>query len=125
MVIFDRVLSCTKGLSDALQSTQLDLAKAADLISATIEIVKELQTDSEWEKVYSYSASVAKLRHIPPKAATARPRKPLRRFDEGILYETAGARKEQTCELYKVNLYYPVLDALLFDLKRSFTNKKT
>ena len=124
LVIFDRVLSCTKGLSDALQSTQLDLAKAADLVSATIEIVEEFRTDSEWEKVYSYSESVAKLRHITPEAATARPRRPPRRFDEGILYETTGAREEeQTSELYKVNLYYPVLDALLFELKRRFTNK--
>ena len=37
LVIFDRILSCTKGLSDTLQSTQLDLARAADLVSATIE----------------------------------------------------------------------------------------
>ena len=47
LVILDRVLSCTKCLSDALQSTQLDLAKAADLVSATIEIVEEFRIDSE------------------------------------------------------------------------------
>ena len=36
LVIFDRILSCTKSLSYTLQSTQLDLARAADLVSATI-----------------------------------------------------------------------------------------
>ena len=34
LVIFDRVLSCTKSLSDALQSTQLNVAKATDLVSS-------------------------------------------------------------------------------------------
>ena len=37
LVIFDRILSCTKSLSDTLQSTQLDLVRAADLVSATID----------------------------------------------------------------------------------------
>ena len=124
LVIFDRVLSCTKSLSDALQSTQLDLAKAADLVSTTIEIVEEFRMDSEWEKVYSYTESIAKLHHITPESTTVRSRRPPRRFDEGILYKTTGARETgQMSESYKVNLYYPVIDALLFELKQRFTDK--
>lgn len=38
LVVFDRLLSCSKGLSNVLQSTQLDLAKAGDLVSALISI---------------------------------------------------------------------------------------
>ena len=34
LVVFDRLLSCSKGLSDVLQ---LDLAKVAGLVSALIE----------------------------------------------------------------------------------------
>ena len=49
LVIFDSVLSCTKRLSDALQGTQMDLSKAVDLVSATIEIVEEFRTDQEWK----------------------------------------------------------------------------
>ena len=50
LVIFDRLLTCSKGLSDILQSTKIDLGKAGDLITATIEIVEIFQSDSEWEK---------------------------------------------------------------------------
>ena len=101
LVIFDRVLSCTKSLSDALQSTQLDLARAADLVSTTIEIVEEFRMDSEWEKVYSYTESVAKLHHITPESTTVPSRRTPRRFDEGILYETTGARETgQVSESY-------------------------
>ena len=75
LVIFDRVVSCTKSLSDALQSTQLDLTKAADLVSTTIEIVEEFRMDSEWEKVYFYTESVAKLHHITPESTTVQSRR--------------------------------------------------
>ncbi len=40
LITFDRVLSCTKRLSDLLQSKQCDLAKATDLVSATIETLE-------------------------------------------------------------------------------------
>ena len=70
LIIFDRVLSWTKSLSDALQSTELDLAKAAYLVSTTIEIPEEFPMDSEWEKVYSYTESMAKLHHITPESTT-------------------------------------------------------
>ena len=46
-----------KGLSDAVQCSNLDLAKAANLVSATIEIFQKLQTDREWEKVFKYHVS--------------------------------------------------------------------
>ena len=46
-MIFDRILSSTKCLSDALQGNQLDLAKAADLVSSTTETVQEFKTDCE------------------------------------------------------------------------------
>ena len=45
LITFDKILSITKGLSDVLQSATLDLAKAADLVSETIETIKDFQTD--------------------------------------------------------------------------------
>ena len=64
LCIFDKVLSITKGLSDVLQSASLDLAKAADLVSATIETLEDLRTDSYWDCLFTYVESVAKLHSI-------------------------------------------------------------
>lgn len=61
----------------------LDLARAVDLVSTTINIVEKFRMDSEWEKVYSYTES---LHHIKPESTTVRSRRTPRRFDEGILY---------------------------------------
>ena len=66
LVIFDRILSCTKSLSDTLQSTQLDLARAADLVSVTIETLEEFRFDKEWQKVFQYCDSVCKIHNITP-----------------------------------------------------------
>ena len=46
-----------KGCSDDLQSTQVDLAKAADPVSATTT----LEEYHLWEMLYSYSVSIAEL----------------------------------------------------------------
>ena len=41
LIIFRRILSCTKSLSDQLQSATIDMACAADLAGATIETFEE------------------------------------------------------------------------------------
>ena len=64
LVIFSRILSCTKGLSDQLQSSTIDMAKAADLVSATVGILQEYRTDSKWEEVFKYVQDVASLHNI-------------------------------------------------------------
>ena len=64
LVMFDRILSCTKCLSDQLQSTQVDLAKAADLVLATKSTLEEYRTDTFWEKIYAHSQKIAELHTI-------------------------------------------------------------
>ncbi len=126
LVIFDRVLSITKSLSDVLQGTQLNLAKAADLVAATVETLEKFRSDCEWDKVFLYSESVAKLHNLAvnSESTICRTRRPPKRFDEGILYDTTGAREtDRTSETYKINLYYLVIDTLLSELKRRFTDK--
>ena len=46
LLSFDRILSCTKSLSDQLQSVQLDLASAVDLVYATKSTLEEYRSDS-------------------------------------------------------------------------------
>ena len=58
LIIFDRLLVRTKGLSDLLQNTQLNLAEAASLVSGTIELLNVFRTNIEWDKVYNYAKSV-------------------------------------------------------------------
>ena len=52
LITFWRVLSCTKSLSDQLQSREIDLAKAADLVLATTITLKEFRSDNQWNHIY-------------------------------------------------------------------------
>ena len=121
LVMFDSILSCSKSLSDAPQGTQLDLKKAGDLVSATIETFTEYRSDSQWCKFLSYSKDVAKLYSIPI-VVERRSRRPPSRYDGDVIWETTGGSNELSNDL-KVSLYYPVLHSFLSELKCRFSNK--
>lgn len=125
LITFDRVLSCTKSLSDQLQGTQIDLSKAADLVLATESTLKEFRSDKAWNQVYRYAQSIAELHNIEVHSPRQlRQRKAPCRFVDSIILESTGAREPpSTSDEYKVALYYPVLDAFLAELERRFSNK--
>ena len=64
LMIFDRILCCTKKLSDLLQSQGCDLAKSTELVSATIETFEEFRSDSSWNQIFPYAEKVAKVHRI-------------------------------------------------------------
>ncbi len=90
LVIFDCVLSCTKMLSDLLQSRSCDLAKASDLVSGTIETIEEYRSDTFWEHLYSYVQDVAKLCAIPLSCLDERRRQTRvpSRLDQSVVLES-------------------------------------
>ena len=127
LIVFDKVLSITKGLSDVLQSTTLELAKAADLVSGTIETLADLQSDTYWNRLFTYIESVAKLhsidiignhlsrkRKLPSHLCNA----------DTVLLESTGSREAlTTSQQFKVGLYYPVLDVFLMELNCRFSGR--
>ena len=125
LIIFWRILSCTKGLSDHLQSTKIDMSKAANLVSATLETLQYFRTDEEWVKMYKYVNDVANLNKIsvtPPRSQ--RQRRTPRRLDDCIIMETTGTRSTViTDEDYKITLYFPVLDAMIQEFRDRFENQ--
>ena len=64
LIIFDRILCCTKKLSDLLQSQGCDLAKATELVSTTIETFEDFRPDSSWNQIFSYAEKVAEAHRI-------------------------------------------------------------
>ena len=125
LIIFDKVLSITKGLSDVLQSTSLDLAKAADLVLGTIETLEDLRTDNYWDRLFTYVESVAKLHSIDIiRHRPSRKRKlPSRLCNTVILESTGSSETLTTSQEFKVGLYYPILDAFLMELNHRFSGR--
>ena len=108
-----------------LQSTSLDLAKAADLVSATIETLEDLRTDSCWDHLFAYAESVARLHSID--ITTPRPSRkrtlPSRLWDTVVL-ESTGSREEMTTsQQFRIDLCCPILDAFLMEMNRRFSER--
>ena len=98
LVMFDRILSCTKCLSDQLQSTQVDLVQAADLVLATKSTLEEYRTDTFWEKIYAHSQKIAELHSIEISLpAKTRQRKLPKRYEDVVILETTGSRQSLLC----------------------------
>ena len=125
LILFWRILSLTKSLSDQLQSTNINTASAADLVAATIEVLQKFRSNEEWSKLYKYATDVASLNNISiTSTKTQRQRKAPRRLDDVIVLESTGGRDLLTgSEDYKVSLYFPVLDAMIVELQRRFADK--
>ena len=125
LVLFLRILSCTKGLSDKLQCSHINMAKAAELVTATTETLQHFRSDAEWSKMYKYVGDVATLHNI--RETSLRPQRQKRlpkRLNDAVVMETTGSRNiVSNSENFKVCLYYPILDAMITELQRRFDNK--
>ena len=126
LVVFDRILSVTKSLSDALQSPALDLAKASSLVETTIETIVQFRTDIEWSKIFSYTEKIANHHNIsiPLSSTSARARRAPSRYDNAYITTSIGSRESPNASVdWKINVYFPIIDALLSELKRRFDEK--
>ena len=127
LITFWRILSCTKSLSDQLQSREMDLAKAADLVLATISTLKEFRSDDQWNHIYKYVKDIANLHGISiDLPRPCRRKQTSRRLQDGIVLESTGVRdvvSPSLSEHFKTSIYFPVLDAMLSELERRFTDK--
>jgi len=123
LFLFWRVLSITRCLSDQLQSTKINMAKAADLVTASIETFCEFHSDKEWDKLYKYVTKLHDINEAPPRPRYQRCL-PSRLSAEAnvVLLETKGYKETMTANNgYKICLCYPVIDVVILELNRRFT----
>ena len=109
-----------------LQSTTLDLAKAADLVSGTIETLADLRTDTYWNRLFTYVESVAKLHSIDIIGNRLSRKRELPSHlcdaDTVLLESTGSCEALTTSQQFKVGLYYPVLRRHFLDRRFSGRN---
>ena len=125
LVLLWRILMCTKSLSEQLQSVKVNLAKAAELVSFTLAILQTFRSDEEWCKLYQYVCSAASLLDInKPQSRPQRQKRAPKKFADGFVLETNGVRDAITSsQNLKINLYYPILDAIINELQHRFDSK--
>lgn len=114
---FDRILSCTRHLSDQLQSSKIDLGSAADLVQGP-------KSNSEyWNKLFCYVMSIAKHHSVDFPPAPRRKRLPAH-FDNSVVIESVGSREQcSTSQELKVNFFFPVIDRFVAEIEQRFESQ--
>ena len=127
-MIFDQILSCTKHLSDQLQSSTTDLSVASDLVLATKYMLRDYHTTDYWRKIHKYSkysTDIASLHSISlQQTEPGRMRRLPSHLADSVPFESSGFRDEQsTSEELKTTLFFPVLDKFLIELETRCDDK--
>ena len=125
LITFDRILSCTKQLSDQLQSSKIDLSIASELVVATKSLLSDFRTTEYWSKLYQYATQLAQLHSIEIQSTTAkRKRKRPTHLADSVILESVGVRDSGSIsEELKTQFYFPVLDKFLVELNHRFDDK--
>ena len=134
-VIFKKALLLTKGVSDVLQSKQLDLAAAVDLVETAIDTLlewREASFDSSlWKNLWNDIEELARnnevdLGDLSQSRRRNRVSHQPTRLDEYVIMETTGRQPviSEDVETYvRVSVYYEVLDSIIGEMKRRFSHE--
>ena len=125
LVMFDRILCCTKQLSDQLQSSKIDLSLASELVVATKSMLADYRTTEYWSKVYKYSTDIAMLHSVDiHQTATKRKRRTPSHLADTVLLESTGSRDQPSkSDEFITQLFFPVLDKFLVELQHRIDGK--
>ncbi|KAK0132564.1 Zinc finger MYM-type protein 1 [Merluccius polli] len=109
LVLFRKVLSDAKYLSDMLQSKTVDYAKAVELIEALKEILLHYHCEASFDELWS--------------EALDRYRQTSKALQDSVIPSTLGQHVvPDSKHTFCVNVYYPVMDNMIGEIDRRFSN---
>ena len=118
LVIFDYLFGLTKGLSDALQSPDVDLAAAVCLIYSVENTLSESRSDTPWSKLWNEATKLAMEYEITiPRERTSRQCGVPRQLDEYILIHGVGHRDDLTSK-EDYCYHFAVIDNILVEMDK-------
>lgn len=122
LTIMTEVLAESKVLSDHLQSAQLQLASAVDLVKTVMSALQEKRSEKEWGNIWQEAGDIGKSFGISFPTDT-RPRAQPQHLQEFVVNSSIGYRqKNLSSDEFRRNIYLPVIDTLLQEITRRFSN---
>lgn len=122
LVTFCKVLGDAKCLSDMLQSSTLDLARAVDLLGALTDTFQEYRNENYFGELWQEVEELAELCKIGVQTHYKRHPRVSSRFLDSLVMSTVGQRNCDD-EGFPRSLFYQVIDCLITELKRRFSKK--
>ena len=124
LVFMTSLLSITKTLSDQLQASTLDLASAVDLILTVINTLKCKRDDVEFSKIWKEANDLWESIENENVNRPVRKKQQSRTLDSYFVDSTLGSTDKLENEKdFCTQYYYPVIDNLLEELQKRFSDK--
>lgn len=120
LVIFCKVLADAKCLSDMLQSSTLDLARAVALVGALTDTLQDYRTENYFGELWKEVEELAEQCKFGVQTHSKRHPRASSRFLDSLVLSTVG---QINCddEGFPRLLFYQVTDCLITELKRQFS----
>lgn len=126
--LFNIILGKTYPTSNSLQGINIDLEKAADLIESLKDDFREYREEQHfnylWQdiKELAETCSIDISEEIEEVSAKRRANLPHSLEDSMLTSTRVQHRSKNTKEVFKINVFYPILDRINSELQRRFSN---
>ena len=129
LCFFEEILGITKPLSDHLQSKELDLSCAIDLVELIKKTFTDYRSDSHFSNhIWNRVTELVQKRDIEMHTHERRTSRLPARLTDGIVLSSTGSRdtdSEASLEIMFRKLYFEVIDRILAELNKRFDQSAT
>ena len=128
LVTFDRILSCTKHLSDEIQSSSINLASVQTLLMLLRKLFRTIKVMICGKRFMHMLCKSQTFMELSVKHKQSQPPEiegPLPALKMASSLRLLALGKFYHQKNFKINFYFPVLDAFLSELCRRFDDKNT
>lgn len=106
----ESIFSVTKTLSDHLQTTDVELASAIDLVFAVVDALNDKCNAETWTKIWEYTSDMCES--VPQL------RRKIQRLhlQEFVVNSQTGSKQPLETSDYRIHCFFPVIDRLIIEL---------
>ena len=129
LIVMSDLFSQLGPLSDVLQAEKCDIASALQLAAAHVQVLKDKRCDEYFHKVWTLASQLAGRNGIDLVVPFKRRRLISSRLRGNLTDSTLGHRDLEASltpeEHFKVTVFFPVMDRVIQEMERRFSDDET
>lgn len=122
LVAIEKLLQITKRLSDQLQSPDLQLASAEDLVHSVITVLLDMRCDEPWKELEEEAEQLCKKTGIRTEAARPGRQKSTPRHLDEFVTSCSNGQREASTPASRRQAFYAMIDRMRNELNRRFSS---